>query len=325
MQGYSKERGICLFFTVELSLGAWARVLHQAKNGSCNVLAESSADAIRVFSGETKRETMVKNNRARQTNRYGWRAGAVTLAAVAMLLPACAEVEEETAEVAPETDQSPVAEEIAEEPSEYYGQTVTIRGEVEEAIDEISFTITADEFLFEGEEILIVNTTGTAFALPEEGTPVQVTGEVRQFKAFDFDEEFDLTPQIEAEDYEERPTIAAESLVPAPEPDEITEEPELYYGETIATQGEVDENLGPNTFTLEGGDLLVLNLAEPERALEDDEVVVVTGELRQFVIADFERDYDLTWDADLQTQLEAEYQDRPVLVANHIYPVDEQQ
>jgi hypothetical protein len=52
---------------------------------------------------------------------------------------------------------------------------------------------------------------------------------------------------------------------------------------------------------------------------------VVTGELRQFVIADFERDYDLTWDADLREQLEVEYQDRPVLVANHVYPVDEQQ
>lgn len=267
---------------------------------------------------------MVKRNQTRRTNHYGLRAGAVTLAAVAMLLPACAEMQEAT-EPAAETNQSPTAEEVAEEPQDYYGQTVTIRGEVEEAIDDISFTITADGFLFEGEEILIVNTTGTGFELPEEGTPVQVTGEVRQFNAFDFEEEFDLTPQIEAEDYEERPTIAAESLVPAPEPEEITEEPEVYYGETIATQGEVDENLGPNTFTIEGGDLLVLNLAEPEQALEDDEVVVVTGELRQFVVADIEQDYDLTWDADLREQLEVEYRDRPVLVANNVYPVDEQQ
>jgi hypothetical protein len=268
---------------------------------------------------------MVKRNQIRQTNRYGLRAGAVTLAAVAMLLPACADNVQEGTEPTAETDQSPTAEEVAEEPQDYYGQTVTIRGEVEQAVDEISFTITTEDLVFEGEEILIVNTTGTGFELPEEGTPVQVTGEVRQFKAFDFEEDFDLIPQVEAEDYEERPTIAAESLVPAPEPEEITEEPEVYYGQTIATQGELDENLDSNTFTLEGGDLLVLNLAEPEQALEDDEVVVVTGELRQFVIADFERDYDLTWDADLREQLEVEYQDRPVLVANHVYPVDEQQ
>lgn len=41
--------------------------------------------------------------------------------------------------------------------------------------------------------------------------------------------------------------------------------------------------------------------------------------LRPFVKAEFERDYDLTWDLDLQEELEAEYSEKPVLVVDSIY------
>ena len=42
--------------------------------------------------------------------------------------------------------------------------------------------------------------------------------------------------------------------------------------------------------------------------------------LRPFVAAEFEEEYNLTWDLDLQEQLEAEYTEQPVLVANEVYP-----
>ncbi|MBC5796128.1 MAG: hypothetical protein VKL60_18265 [Sphaerospermopsis sp.] len=42
--------------------------------------------------------------------------------------------------------------------------------------------------------------------------------------------------------------------------------------------------------------------------------------MRPFVVADLERDYDITWDLDLQRKLEAEYRDKPVLVATDVYP-----
>ncbi|MGB3203131.1 MAG: hypothetical protein WBA99_19655, partial [Nodosilinea sp.] len=54
--------------------------------------------------------------------------------------------------------------------------------------------------------------------------------------------------------------------------------------------------------------------------VSDDETVAVTGVLRPFVLSEFERDYDLTWDLDFQEQLEAEYTNRPVLVATGVYP-----
>lgn len=268
---------------------------------------------------------MIKRNQNRPTNRYDLRAGALTLAAVAMLLPACADGVQEAVE--PDTAESPTAEQVAEAPQDLYGQTVTIRGEVEQMIDAISFTITTDEPVFEGEEILIVNTMDEGFELPEEGTPVQVTGEVRQFKAFDFERDFDLTPLVEAEDYEERPTIAAESIVLAPEPEEITENPATYYDQTIATQGEVEEVISPSLFTFDGGELLVLSLTDPGQVLDNNEEVVVTGEVRQFVLTDIERDYDLTLgndDADLREQLEVEYQNATVFIAENIYPVEPQ-
>ena len=89
--------------------------------------------------------------------------------------------------------------------------------------------------------------------------------------------------------------------------------------------GEVEDIVGPNAFTLDedellgANDLLVLN-ATPKQAINDGEKVAVTGVLRSFVVADIERDYDLTWDLDLQRKLEAEYSNKPVFIANSVYP-----
>ena len=38
------------------------------------------------------------------------------------------------------------------------------------------------------------------------------------------------------------------------------------------------------------------------------------------VLADIERDYDLTWDLDVEQEIEAEYNKKPVLVVDSIYP-----
>ena len=42
----------------------------------------------------------------------------------------------------------------------------------------------------------------------------------------------------------------------------------------------------------------------------------VTGEVRRFNITELDRDYDLTWDLDLQRELEAEHKDKTVIVAD---------
>ncbi|MEB3212167.1 MAG: hypothetical protein VKL39_12470 [Leptolyngbyaceae bacterium] len=81
---------------------------------------------------------------------------------------------------------------------------------------------------------------------------VQVTGEVRQLVTADLEQEYDLTldPELYAE-YEDRPAIIAESIAFAPDPEEVTEEPEQYYGQTIAVTGEIGELISTNIFQLQ--------------------------------------------------------------------------
>lgn len=217
-------------------------------------------------------------------------------------------------------------EEVAEDTEDLIGQTVTIRSDALEVIDPTSFLV-GDQELFDNEDILIINASGEIFELPEDDTKVQATGEVVNFVLADIESEYDLDldPDLYV-DYEDRPAIIAQSLAAAPEPGEIAEDPDQYYGQTLAVTGEVENIYSDNTFTLDeeelfGGEDLLVVVTEPiEAAMKDGETVAVTGELRSFVTADFETDYDLTWDLDVQEELEAEYTERPVLVVDRVYP-----
>jgi hypothetical protein len=60
--------------------------------------------------------------------------------------------------------------------------------------------------------------------------------------------------------------------------------------------------------------------AAPLPTITAGDQVAVTGVLRSFGVTEFERDYNLTWDLEVQRQLEADYSDRPVLVATDVYP-----
>ncbi|BAY92737.1 hypothetical protein NIES3275_47740 [Microchaete diplosiphon NIES-3275] len=64
----------------------------------------------------------------------------------------------------------------------------------------------------------------------------------------------------------------------------------------------------------------MIRASTPQGTVNEGEKVAVTGVLRPFVVAELERDYDLNWDLTLQKQLEAEYSNKPVLVANEVYP-----
>jgi hypothetical protein len=210
---------------------------------------------------------------------------------------------------------------------DYLGQSVSVRGEAEVAVDENSFLL-QDDALFGGQEVIVFNATGEPFLLPTADEPtedVQVTGEVRQLVIADLETEYglDLDPEIYAE-YEDRPAIIAESIAFSPDPEEITEEPGQYYGQPIAVSGVVGEMLSPGTFRLEeegwfeGDEVLVIG-ANVLPTVDEAEEVVVTGTLRPFVASEFEQEYDLTWDLDLQEQIEAEFTERPVLVADEVY------
>jgi hypothetical protein len=222
-------------------------------------------------------------------------------------------------------------EEVVEETQDYVGQVVTVRSEANKIDGSNSFKLDSEGLLgldlIDDNELLVLNPNDIPFPAVEDDDPdVQVTGEVRSFVIADLEREFgiDLDPDLYV-DYENKPVIIARSIALSPDPSDVTDNPEKYYGRAIAVEGEVDDIYSSSTFALDNeelfdsDDLLVIN-ASSEGAIKEDENVVVVGELRSFVVADLERDYDLDWDLDLQRELELEYGQRPVMVVREVYP-----
>ena len=274
---------------------------------------------------------MLNKRQTSITQKLGQTKGAIALALMAIILPACNNGNDLEAN-APASPENVTTEEVSDQTNKLIGQTVTVRSEPVEKIGTNTFTI-SDEQLFGTEPILVVNASGEPMVLPEDDTEVQVTGRVNKLVVADVERDFDLDldPELEVE-YEGKPAIVAQSIALAPEPGEITENPDQYYGKTISVPAEVEEIYSPNAFSLDedeligGSDLLVLitNSNQQQTPVQDGQNIVATGVLRPFVVADLERDFDLTWDLNLQKQLEAEYSKQPVLVVESVYPISKE-
>jgi|GEM_PF-616135 len=254
---------------------------------------------------------------------WSTKGAAFALAFLAMLLPACTTNNSE--KVGGPTAQTNVTtEEVADKTNALIGKPVTVRSEVEKKVGANSFTI-GDDKLFGSEKILVINASGAPIVLPDD-IKLQVTGTVAKLVVADVEREFnlDLEPEVEVE-YKDKPVIIAQSIALAPEPGEVTKNPSAFYNKTIAVKAEVEEIISPTSFTLDEDkltstqDLLVFNTT-PGQTIKDGQEVVVTGVLRPFVVADFEKDYDLNWDLTLQRKLEAEYSQKPALVTKSVYP-----
>ena len=233
---------------------------------------------------------------------------------------------------AQETENNTTIEDIEEEPSDALGEQVTVRGEVNEVEPGISFEISEEGFL-EGSEVLVINSTGEMLPeMPGDDLELQVTGEVGTFLTADIETynslyDLDLDPDLYV-DYDSQPVIFAQSMALAPSIEDISENPDEFYSKEVAIEGEVTEIKSDMAFTLTeddfigGNDMLIVN-ATGEPIPAEDERVVVTGMVRPYVAAEFERDYDLTWDLDMQEEIEAEYSQKPVLVVDGIYPIED--
>ena len=86
-------------------------------------------------------------------------------------------------------------------------------------------------------------------------------------------------------------------------------------GKTVTVNGEVEENISPKAFIIEGErffndpELLVINLSDSP--IVNDSNIQVTGKVRQFSKSELEDEFDLK----LTQELEVEFINKPVLVA----------
>ena len=98
----------------------------------------------------------------------------------------------------------------------------------------------------------------------------------------------------------------------------IEQDPQKWYGKTVTVKGEVDDLYNQRSFELESDelwddDVFVVMRSDMQELVEDAEVQV-TGTVKQFVVADIER--EIGWD--LNPELEAEYRDKPVVIAESV-------
>ncbi len=150
------------------------------------------------------------------------------LVAAALLLASCGPEEgqrgneggaEEKAKAGEEAGQTRPAErvtieEVTENPSEFYGESVTVNGEVIEAVDPNAFRIEGDdgELLVVGVQQLEKIAKGGVKEI-NEGDHIRATGEVRQFKIEEVQKDVDYGIDNEYfGDYKGDPAVLASSF-----------------------------------------------------------------------------------------------------------------
>jgi len=218
------------------------------------------------------------------------------------------------------------SEEVAGDTSALVGQEITIRNTVTETIGDESFTVKAEG----GEPILVVNATGQPFQVPDSNVPIQTTGTVEQFSVDTIGQRYGVTLDRELySDYEGQPAIMAKSLAWAPNPQNFYEAPPgTFTNQPLAIEGDVRRfEKTNNAFALfeEGwaDDVGVLVIGvEPYlrgQSLEEGENVVVTGQA-QPATEQLLRDANLGWSNDQIQEFISRYTNRPLVVADGVYP-----
>ncbi|MBW4603066.1 MAG: hypothetical protein KME29_26790 [Calothrix sp. FI2-JRJ7] len=217
--------------------------------------------------------------------------------------------------------------EITSETDDFTGKTVTIRSKPIQRLGLRSFTV-KDRQLLGGKPIVVINASNVPFDLPKDGnTEVQVTGQVRELDISKIERDFKLNIQDEYyKDYINQPAIVARYITLAPKPGQVATNPQQFYGRRVAMMGKVKDIQSPTLLKLDDGnfiggkDLPILFSQKPKAAINEGQTVVIMGKVSPFVATDIQRNYKMNWNSDVKRQLEAEYGNTPVLIAENVYP-----
>lgn len=291
-------------------------------------------------------------------------SGAIALGAMALLVAGC-EGLTPTEDQQTQTGNGATTEELSEEVSDLpdadptLGELVTLRGGVNEVIDDDSFLMnTAD-----GDTILVFNPTEQTYpALQQQPEaqqqteagqaeapatdtgqtaqqgqededleiPFQVTGTLEEFDPAQLEEQYGLTldPSL-YEDYDQQLVVVAENIALAPRPQEFWDAPVNYFeNETVAIEGDLRPlEDTQNAFALfeEGwtNDVGVLVVGTQDLVdtenLEQGENIVVTGQAQPIDEATLQQ-ANLGWDEAQIQEFISRYENRPVILAEQVYP-----
>jgi hypothetical protein len=106
---------------------------------------------------------------------------------------------------------------LAKDAKKFYGQTVTVKAEVEDVLDAHSFTLDEDALLA-GPDVLVLVPKGMSTAGLKHDEVVLVTGKVRPFVQAELEKDYDwfkngkiLTKENKI-DYKTRPVVVAHSI-----------------------------------------------------------------------------------------------------------------
>lgn len=301
-------------------------------------------------------------NNTRRLSKGKLGMGAASLALLAFVVSSCAQPQtqepqaQDPAQTETQQDETAATDDASQDSAQLVGQTVTVRGDIGEQVSDNVVELSAEDDPFAGEDILVVLPEG--FTLPIETEAVtgedaegpedrpaaaddtapetaeldeaatqaiQVTGEVRQLTQADAEElGLSLTPE-QISEYEDRPLLIAETAAISPNPGELSDNPEAFYNKTVAVTGSVEE-LAPNTYKISGGgiggeDILVLTSQPLDQAAQDADEVAVTGQAQQLDVAALQSQYN--WNQELQQQISDDYADKPVIIVDNVYPVEE--
>lgn len=217
---------------------------------------------------------------------------------------------------------------IADDPEAYVGQTVVVTGEVSAIVNDQLFRLNEGNLLGIGDEILVLRPQDQVSVNLAEDTRVRVTGTVRRFIQAEIEEDFgflfddDLTVE-----YENRPTIIADSIELAPTISEINDNPEAYIGNEVTVQGEVGEVIGARLFRLSdpgllGGDNLLVFAMNEDISVAEGDSVEVTGTVERFDLTTIERE---ATDVENLEELLEENTESPMLTAQTVELVQAQE
>ena len=213
---------------------------------------------------------------------------------------------------------------ITENAEGYFGKTVLVRNDVIDTVGDRGLVLDKDR-AFVGETILVINISPMPSIFFNDRTPeVLVSGTVEQLNLTAIEQQYGLKLDRDLyNQYETKPVIIAQSLLLSPDPEDLTNNPELYYGKPLAVKGELEDLKPYGIFELDeeqvfGGEDLLVVQPNPRIELKEEKNALVYGKLRPFVIIELERDYDLGWDLSIEKQIEAEYKQKAIFVAEKI-------